>query len=287
MTAPAGPSVASRIADLDPDRRARLLQRLRATRGPAERSSDWFVRPRGVDRGRRLFCFPYAGGGASVYRGWAPDLDDVEMCSVQLPGRESRVTEPAHRRLEDLLAELEAAILPLLDRPFVFFGHSMGALVAFELTRRLRRHHRALPDHLLLAAFRAPHLPNPNIRIHHLPDEVLKTVLRTEGTPAGVLDNAELMSVLLPTLRADFELCDTYTFDAEAPLPMPLSVFGGRSDVRVGQSDLEQWRAQAGAGFDLRMFPGSHFFLHTAQPQLVAAVRSSITVASTGRDPVR
>lgn len=287
MTATADPGVVRRLADLGPDRRARLLQRLRATREPAARSSDWFVRPRGVDRSRRLFCFPYAGGGASVYRGWAPKLDDeIEVCAVQLPGRESRVTEPAHRRIEDLLAGLEEAILPLLDRPFTFFGHSMGALVAFELTRRLRRHDRALPDQLLLAAFRAPQLPNPNIRIHHLPDEVLKTVLRTEGTPGEVLDNAELMSVLLPTLRADFELCDTYAFRPEAPLPMPMSVFGGRSDVRVGQSDLEEWRSQAGAGFDLHMFPGSHFFLHTAQEPLLAAIRGALTVATNGRDAV-
>lgn len=284
MTAPAPTSVAGRIADLDPDRRARLLQRLRATRGPAPKSAPWFVRARGVDRDRRLFCFPYAGGGASVYRGWAAGLVEAEVCAVQLPGRESRVTEPAHRRLDGLITDLQEAILPLLDRPFAFFGHSMGALVAFELTRRLRRDHQPMPDQLMLAAFRAPHLPNPNIRIHHLPDEVLKTVLRTEGTPAEVLDNAELMSALLPTLRADFELCDTYDFRPEPPLPMPVSVFGGRSDVRVGLPDLEEWRAHAGAGFELRMFAGSHFFLHTAQPQLVAAIRSSITEGTPSND---
>lgn len=287
MTATADPTVVRRLADLDPDRRARLLQRLRATREPGPPPSDWFVRARGSGTGLRLFCFPYAGGGASVYRAWARGLDDVtEVVAVQPPGREARVHEPAHRGIEDLLDDLEAAILPLLDRPFALFGHSMGALVAFELTRRLRRHDRPLPERLLLASFRAPQLPNPNIRIHHLPDEVLKTVLRTEGTPDEVLDNVDLMRALLPTLRADFELCDTYAFAPEAPLPMPIAVFGGLSDVRVGRSDLEEWHSQAGAGFALKMFPGSHFFLHTAQEPLLAAVRVALLVPDPGKAAV-
>jgi len=162
----------------------------------------------------------------------------------------------------------------------VFFGHSMGALVAFELARRLRSAGEPEPAHLFLAAFRAPQLPNPNIKIYHLPDEVLKTVLLKEGTPQQVLENEELMRALLPTLRADFELCDTYEYRAELPLRMPVSVFGGHQDVRVGRSDLEPWRLQAGGAFRLAMIPGSHFFLHSAQDLLLGELIRDLGAAA-------
>jgi surfactin synthase thioesterase subunit len=156
----------------------------------------------------------------------------------------------------------------------------MGALVAFELARRLRETGAPEPAHLFLAAFRAPQLANPNIKIYHLPDEVLKTVLLKEGTPQQVLENDELMRALLPTLRADFELCDTYRYADESPLRMPLSVFGGHQDVRVGRSDLEPWRDQAAGPFRLAMLPGSHFFLHSAQDLLLTELVSDLRAAA-------
>ncbi|MCM2389890.1 thioesterase II family protein [Streptomyces albipurpureus] len=261
-----------RIARLPQDKRARLVQRLRSQTEDGHGVDRWFVRYSAVDRPAvRLFCFPYAGGGGSAFRGWSEGLPaGVDVWAAQLPGRESRVTEPALRRLDPLIETLHEAILPKLDLPYAFFGHSMGALVAFELTRRLRRAGAPLPSRLLLGAFRAPQLPNPHIRIHHLPDEVLKTVLGKEGTPRQVLESEELMRALLPTLRADLEICDTYRYREEPPLTMPMSVFGGHQDVRVSRGDLDMWRTQANGPFRLVMLPSSHFFLHSSQDLLLA-----------------
>lgn len=261
---------AARLAAMDPAQRKQLLATARTESADASRNS-WFLRPRPTDTPRmRLFCFPYAGSGASVFRTWSSHLpNDIEVVGIQLPGREWRIQEPPARRLAELLPRLTEAIAPLTKVPFAFFGHSMGALVAFELTRYLRRNELTQPDQLFLSAFRAPHLPNPNIRIYHLPDEVIKTVLLKEGTPEEVIRNDELMKALLPTLRADFEVCDTYDFATEAPVAIPMHIYGGAQDVRVDRDDLEQWRSLAGSHFDLTILPGSHFFLHAAQDLLL------------------
>lgn len=280
-TLPETPRSSERIARLSADKRAQLLARLRAEAGRTGRDTPWFIRfTRGDEARIRLFCFSYAGGGASMFRGWSDGLPPrVDVWGAQLPGRENRVVEQPLRRIGPLVDALYDAITEHLDLPYAFYGHSMGALVAFELAQRLRNAGAPEPALLFLAAFRAPQLPNPNIRIYHLPDEVLKTVLRTEGTPQHVLDNEELMRALLPTLRADIELCDTYEYRAQPPLGMPISVFGGHQDVRVSRSDLEPWRAQAGGPFRLAMIPGSHFFLHSAQDLLLGEIGRDFAVA--------
>jgi len=271
-----------RIARLPTDRRAQLLARLRANPDRSGSETQWFLRfSRGDTAGIRMFCFSYAGSGASIFRGWSEGLPpEVDVWAAQLPGRENRVAEQPLRRMTPLIDALYDAIVKHLELPYVFFGHSMGALVAFELARRLRSAGEPEPAHLFLAAFRAPQLPNPNIKIYHLPDEVLKTVLLKEGTPRQVLDNEELMRALLPTVRADFELCDTYEYRAELPLRMPVSVFGGHQDVRVGRSDLEPWRAQAAGAFRLAMIPGSHFFLHSSQDLLLGELIRDLDAAA-------
>jgi medium-chain acyl-[acyl-carrier-protein] hydrolase len=282
MTGFVGPSadigmenLLERVAALSSQKQAELWRRLRRA-GPAP--DRWIVRHRPDDPGTdvRLFCFSYAGGGASVFRTWADALPEVDVCAVQLPGRESRRNEPAYRRIAPLVTTLAEAIAPYLDRPFTFFGHSMGALVAFELARYLRRGSKPLPVRLSVAAYRAPQLPSPNTRIYHQPDEVLKVVLRTYGTPQTVLQNEDLMRMILPTLRADFELCDTYEYLPEAPLTCPLSIFGGLEDVRVSSADLEGWLVQTNTGYRLSMLPGSHFFVHSAHDLLLAEIRHDL-----------
>lgn len=273
-------NVSERIAALPLEKQTLLLQRLRqnVVHQPsllAQPSPDpWVIRYRQNPRARlRLFCFSYAGGGASVFRSWVDALlPEVEVCAIQLPGREYRIGEPAYKRLVPLVQVLADAISPYLDRPFAFFGHSMGALVSFELARQLRRMQKRQPVSLFLAAYRAPQLPNPNIKIYHLPEEVFKVVLRAEGIPEMVLHNEELMQAMLPTLRADFELCDTYEYREEAPLWCPISIFGGLEDVRISASDLEAWSIHSDVAWRLTMLPGSHFFLHSAQALLLAAI---------------
>jgi medium-chain acyl-[acyl-carrier-protein] hydrolase len=283
-------NVAERIAALPSTQQAMLLQRLRQQRSqpaadpplahsPVDR---WIVRFRQNGQARlRLFCFSYAGGGASIFRSWPDALPpEVEVCAVQLPGRENRIGEPAYTRIGPLVEALVDALYPYLDRPFAFFGHSMGALVSFELARELRRTRDRHPFGLYLAAFRAPHLPNPNIRIYHLPSEVFKVVLRAEGIPETILQNEELMQAMLPTLRADFELCDTYEHREEPPLACPLSIFGGLEDVRISATDLEAWPVHTSAACSLSMLPGSHFFVHSAQDLLLPMISQNLRTAA-------
>lgn len=275
-----------RIAALPPDKQAMLLQRLKQKSGqpvidplvPHTSSEGWIIRYRqNADAPLRLFCFSYAGGGASVFRTWADGLPAwVEVCCIQLPGRESRLGEPAYTRLAPLLQVLADAIYPYLDRPFAFFGHSMGALVSFELARQLRRTHDRHPVRLCVGAFRAPQLANPNIKIYHLPSEVFKVVLRADGIPEKVLQNEELMQAMLPLIRADYELCDTYTYKEEPPLECPFSIFGGLEDIRINEADLEAWRIHSSAPSSLKMLPGPHLFVHSAQDLLLAEISQAL-----------
>jgi surfactin synthase thioesterase subunit len=274
--------VVARIAALSPDKQTMLLQRLkRQIQQPVSTpaSADaWVVRYRPNEQARlRLFCLPYAGGSASIFRSWQDGLPaDIEVCGIQYPGRENRLSEPAYTRLAPLVQALAEALCPFLDRPFAFYGHSMGALVSFELARQLRRTQNRLPICLYLAAYRAPQLPNPNIKIYHLPSEVFKVVLRADGIPETILQNEELMQAILPTLRADFELCDTYQYREEPPLACPFVIFGGQEDVRVRAADLESWPRHSSAPCQLSLLPGSHFFLHSAADLLFAAISQDL-----------
>jgi medium-chain acyl-[acyl-carrier-protein] hydrolase len=215
----------------------------------------------------RLFCFPYAGGGASAYRGWAAALPaDVEVCPVQLPGRESRLREPAFERPEPLIAALADLLQGHLDLPFAFFGHSMGAMISFELAREQRRRGAPLPLHLFVSARRAPQVPAREEPIHDLPEpEFLAKLRELNGTPEEVLQHAELMRLLMPVLRADFAVNETYGYRQEEPLGMGISAFGGLGDHEVTRDDLALWSEHTRGPFRLRMLPGDHFFLHSGR----------------------
>lgn len=226
----------------------------------------------------RLFCLPYAGGGAALYRGWAAALPAaIEVCAVQLPGRETRWREPPFTRMAPLIEALAAVLAPYLDRPFALFGHSMGALIAFEAARRLRGPSGLGPVHLMVAAHRAPQLPPVAAPCHALPDAALKERLITfNGTPAEVLANAELMALLLPLVRSDFELVETYTF-ADAPLlDCPLTAMGGADDAETSKEALDAWRAVTRGRFRLRLLPGGHFFIHQSGAALLAALSAEL-----------
>ena len=218
----------------------------------------------------RLFCFPYAGGGVHVFRAWADNLPKtVEVCPIQLPGRGARMMDAPYTRMAPLVYAAAEAMLPHLDKPFAFFGHSMGALVSFEVARWLRRQTGPEPIRLFVSGCFAPDIPDP-YPLHKLPDaELLEGLRRLNGLPQEALENAELMSLLLPTLRADCMVTETYTYTDESPLNCPISAFGGLQDHLVGRTHLEAWRQQTTAFFSLRMFPGDHFFLHSAQRLLL------------------
>jgi medium-chain acyl-[acyl-carrier-protein] hydrolase len=243
-------------------------------------SEAWITRSRSRPLARlRLFCFPYAGGGASIFRSWAERLPDaVEVCPVQLPGREGRLGEAPFTRLAPLIQTLALVLQPYLDMPFAFFGHSMGALVSFELARLLQKQASQSPQYLLVSAYGAPQLPGTAPSIYHLPDAAfLEEIRRLEGTPEQILQNPELMQLLMPTLRADFELCGTYNYMHGEPLDCPISAFGGIQDAAISRKELEAWRAQTRRAFQLRMFFGNHFFIHSAQQSLLQAITQDLS----------
>jgi surfactin synthase thioesterase subunit len=235
-----------------------------------------------TDAHTRFFCLPYAGAGASAYRTWNNELPSgLQLCAVQLPGRENRLGERAIDNTQALVTAMLAGIRPYLDRPFVIFGHSMGALLAFELTRELRRVGLSQPRHLFLSAHRAPHLPGELPHVHSLsrPDFIAE-LRRLEGTPEEVLEHEELMQIAEPILRADFKLCETYEYTPGEPLDIPLSVFGGADDLKVHEKVLEPWREHTRASMRLRIFPGGHLFLQQARAELVSAILEDLRIDS-------
>ncbi len=213
----------------------------------------------------RLFCFPYAGAGASLFRTWAEALSSIEVCPVQLPGRENRITQTSFIHWLPLVETLARALGPYFDIPFAFFGHSMGALLSFELARQLRARGLVEPIHLFVSGHRAPQLPNTTPRLRHLSKpELVRELRRLRGTPEAVLQSAELLDLLLPTLRSDFAICERYVYHPELPLDLPISAFAGIEDRLASPDDLAGWREQTRRSFKLRSYPGDHFFLHTS-----------------------
>jgi surfactin synthase thioesterase subunit len=236
-------------------------------------NTSWIIRTKAQPQ-LRLFCLPYAGGGASIYRLWSRFLpEEVEVCPLALPGREQRIQEPAFTTMGALVVKLADVLRPHLDIPFAIFGHSMGGLISFELVRQLRRQGLPLPERLFVSAQRAPHLPLHRESFYQLPDAEFRASLYSMGgTPQAVLQNEELMQLMLPMLRADFTLYDTYVYTPEAPLSCPISAFYGEQDPLVTVREVGAWRDQAGGAFSLRSVPGDHFFLHTALNVLLQAI---------------
>jgi len=206
--------------------------------------------------------------------------------------------EAPFTRLTPLVQALAQALRPYMDIPFAFFGYSMGALISFELIRYLRRTHSPGPLYLFVAAHRAPQLPQEHPDLHQLSEpEFLDALNRLGGTPATVSQHAELMKLMLPMVRADFALCETYVYSAEAPLDCPITVFGGEQDAHVSLASLSAWREQAplltcprhvGAiasrgrccaaqrQFTLNILPGNHFFLQSQQTLILQAIAQDL-----------
>jgi surfactin synthase thioesterase subunit len=246
---------------------------------PAE--NPWIRKLRAVpDASLTLFCIAHAGGGAWSFRGWDEGLPpQVELIGIQLPGREDRLIEPPLSNVEDIVAQLVQVLQPAPTAPYAFFGHSMGALIAFELMRELRRRGEPGPRMLFASAFRAPQLPRRHPDLHELSDAEFVTSVnaRYAAVPDAVAANAELMELILPGLRADISVCDTYSYASDAPLDCPIVVFGGEKDDQVSREELGEWEHQAAAGFELVMFPGGHFYHQTARDEMLAVLADRLT----------
>jgi medium-chain acyl-[acyl-carrier-protein] hydrolase len=230
-----------------------------------------------------LLCFPYAGAGASVFRKWQPMLaPTVAVLPVQLPGRSTRLAERPRTRLLELAGEIAEALAPNLDCPYALFGYSLGALVAFEFARELRRRGAPAPGHFFACARRAPCLPETDGHVHDLPDAAFIEAVgaRYEAIPAEVAAEPDLMGLLLPALRADFEMLETYVYRDEPPLDCPITAIAGIDDLRATAHEIEAWGRETRVAFSVRRFPGGHFFFRDRERIVTELLRSELAVGA-------
>lgn len=242
---------------------------------------DLWLGPGALTGTMPLLCLPHAGGGASAYGPWAraglPGLPRVAVVPVRLPGREQRVGEALWTDLESLLDAMLMALNGMLTRPFALFGHSLGALVAFELARRGRELTGTEPVRLFVSGQRAPAAGmRPRQLSGLLDDELITSIDELGGLPAAVRYNEELLTLLLPRMRADLAMYEGYQYSPGRPLSCPISVFGGRGDKWVSNEELESWRVHASGGMTLRMFDGGHFFHLEHQHEMLAAIADDL-----------
>lgn len=238
--------------------------------------SKWTMIPARRPKAKlRLFCFPYAGSGASIFRDWPALLpEDIELVGIQLPGRENRFSEPRLTRLDEVIESLRDVVVDFSDRPFYFFGHSIGALIAFELTRALQREGLPRPSHLVVSGLAAPQLPRRNELLHRLDDDAFLARIRDfNGTPKALLEDAELMKLFVPLLRDDFTICETYVCRDRTPVECPLIALGGDADADVKLDELAAWSELAGGHYEYLTFHGDHFFIHPHRGKVLEILR--------------
>jgi medium-chain acyl-[acyl-carrier-protein] hydrolase len=236
-----------------------------------------------------VFCFPYAGGGASVFRSWRlpPDLT-AEVVACQLPGRENRMAEPPLPRLTPVVDALLEAMRPLLATPFVFAGHSMGSLLAFELTRRLRHLGLPQPRHLFVSGHRAPDLPDKHPPVSGLADdEYLERIDRLAGPSKTLIRDRELALLLAPTVRADFALCETYRYREEAPLNLPITCVTAIDDPYVTLDESRAWTRHTRSAGRLVVTAGGHLFIRDRADEITALITDELRVVARPGEPVR
>jgi medium-chain acyl-[acyl-carrier-protein] hydrolase len=243
-------------------------------------SNNWFSCPQvDLEAATRLFLFPYAGGGPAVFHKWPAKLSNhLEGWIAHYPGRGSRYDEPLIRHVVTLAERLSQAIQPLLDKPFAFFGHSLGGLVAFELTRHLRRNNLPQPQILFVSACGAPHIPDPHPPIHVLSDsDFVDSLQQLNGIPSELLLREDVLQMLFPMLRADFEAMESYFYTPEkSPLNCPIVAFAGLDDPRVSRERVEGWGSHTSAGFRSQYFSGDHFFINTARDVVIASIIAEV-----------
>ncbi len=227
-------------------------------------NSKWFVQIPGKSPTRmRLFCFPFAGGGASFYRPWREKLpDDVEIILGCLPGREQRFGEPVIDTIDAMVAHIHEAIVPLTDLPYAFFGYSMGAIISHHLSCEIVGNGGAGPNQLFLSARRSPDLELARAPLNALPSEIFwQEVAKYGGTPKEILENEEYRQLFEAPLRADFKLSETAVSKHLPKLSCPITVFGGDADTSPIPEHLAGWADATSGTFSKHIYPGGHFFI--------------------------
>ena len=244
-------------------------------------TNPWVIRINPKPRADiRLFCFPHAGGGASTFYSWSHALRDqpIDICSIQLPGRENRVNEEPIASLDSLIEALVEAVRPFTNKPFAFFGHSMGSLIGYELARWLIKNHTEHPKHLFMSSGLAPdqgHLREP---LQHLSDADFLTALQARygAFPAAVQSAPELMDILLPIFRADIAVLENYSHSSQTALNTPITVYGGKEDPTVPVDALKQWQMHTKEAFRMKVFEGGHFYWNNHRSELLRDITGQL-----------
>jgi medium-chain acyl-[acyl-carrier-protein] hydrolase len=243
-------------------------------------NQDWVVYPKPrPDAKLRLFCFPYAGVGASAFRGWADHADPtIEVCPIQTPGRENRLREQSISSMTELVPRVVEAVCPLLDVPYALYGHSLGARVALETARAVRKAGLRGPAHLFVGACGAPQLGWHHPSMRELTDRELLTEIhnRYGGTPSQIIEDPELWPFVVPALRADVTVLETYRYQPEPALTCPITAFYGIRDGMVTSASVGEWRHQTVGAFRCEEIDGNHFFTQPARQRLLEAIATVV-----------
>jgi medium-chain acyl-[acyl-carrier-protein] hydrolase len=242
-------------------------------------TSPWFVTYGSAARASlRLFCFPYGGGGTAVFRDWQTRINPgTQVIGVELPGRGTRFNEPLLSRAEEIVGQLLPQLVCWMDKPYVFFGHSIGALIAYETACALQIAGRRMPNELIASGARAPHIASREPPVSGASDEELVARLRKYGgVPDSLLENAELMELMLPVIRADFAVGEAYRRHRHDRLTCPITALGGEDDPWVTEDELRAWQNTTRSEFQWQLFAGNHFFLHSGMDALLARIDRSL-----------
>lgn len=253
-----------------------IVDRLTPTTSDQDRSR-YYIRPKKINSPSvRLIAFPYAGAGAVAYYSWAASLSpNIELISLQYPGRGRLADEAARTSVDGLVAEAFVTITTLSEMPFYFFGHSMGAVIAFELVRLLRSNGRSLPRALFVSAREAPQTVSGDL--HTLPDDLfLAGLMRYGGMPTEILQSPDMMAYLMPLLRSDMTALETWKYKPGAPLAIPIVALGGDEDKTVGAEQLQRWREFTTSSFECHIMPGQHFYFQKRLPALLSIIHRVI-----------
>ncbi len=238
----------------------------------------WFIHPRpNPNATARLFCFHPAGGNALFFHNWAKELHpSIEPILIQLPRRGSHLGKPLLTRMDPVISYLSKAILEYCNKPYYFFGHSLGALIAFELTHALQKNNKPLPYCLFASGKSPPHLSS-NKSTYHLSDrDFIDAVKQYNGLPPEILNENSLMDLFLPVLRADFEILETYVYQDRAPLFCDLIALGGIDDPIVQPNFIKEWQNYTSKSFNYHLLPGDHFFIKAKQDNVLNIIYQEI-----------
>lgn len=245
-------------------------------------NNQWLSFPKpNPDARLRLFCFPYAGGGAHIYFPWQKQLSPwIEVCAIQLPGRGVRFSDKPYSNHQHIVSEVLDSMTEYMDKPFAVFGHSMGALLAYELIQEIQSKGLPQAEHLFVSGRRAMHVDTKIRPIYDLPEtELISELRKLNGTPVEVLENKELMSLVLPVIRADFKLCDTYSHsEHHNKLEVNITAFEGDNDHKAQGSNVSAWQELTSGYFESKKLSGDHFFIHSNEKHLLQMLDEELSV---------